>query len=255
MFLAKTQQATALRVLIESLRELLTEANFHLACDGIRLTAMDPSQVTLAFTHLFASEFIQYECDKDYIVGINLPALHRIIKNVNNHDTITFTYTENGDDLVILIENPDKDFSMTCNMKLMDIDEGMLDVPERDVVECVVSMPSTDFQRYIRDIKDMGDEVEFSIVGSTLEIKCRGDSSDISMLIGETPNGLSIQKKADFTMKQRYSLRYLNMFTKATNLCNAVDLYFNNDYPLILKYLVASLGEVKFCLAPKIDEE
>ena len=152
VFVAKTQQATALRVLVESLRELLTEANFHLASDGIRLTAMDASQVTLIFTHLYASEFISYECPSEHVIGINLPALHRIIKNVNNHDVLTFVYDpEVPDDLLVRVENPEKDFSMDCNLRLMEIDETMLEVPEKQI-ECVVTLPSNDLQRYVRDL-------------------------------------------------------------------------------------------------------
>ena len=30
-----------------------------------------------------------------------------------------------------------------------------------------------------------------------------------------------------------------------------IEIYLKNDYPIIIKYSVANLGEVKFCLAPK----
>ena len=36
-----------------------------------------------------------------------------------------------------------------------------------------------------------------------------------------------------------------------SNLCNTIELFLKNDYPLIIKYSVASLGEIKLCLAPK----
>ncbi len=41
------------------------------------------------------------------------------------------------------------------------------------------------------------------------------------------------------------------MFSKCTNLCQNIEIYLKNDYPIIIKYSVANLGEVKFCLAPK----
>jgi len=43
------------------------------------------------------------------------------------------------------------------------------------------------------------------------------------------------------------------LFTKSTNLSNSIELYLKTDYPLILKYSVANLGEIRFCLAPKVD--
>jgi len=41
------------------------------------------------------------------------------------------------------------------------------------------------------------------------------------------------------------------MFTKCTNLNNVVEVYLKNNFPIILKYSVASLGEIKLCLAPQ----
>jgi proliferating cell nuclear antigen len=46
-----------------------------------------------------------------------------------------------------------------------------------------------------------------------------------------------------------FNLKYLVMFTKCTNLCNTVELYLKNNYPLIIRYQVASLGEIKLCVA------
>jgi len=45
------------------------------------------------------------------------------------------------------------------------------------------------------------------------------------------------------------------MFTKCTNLSNTVDIYLKNNYPLIICYNVGSLGILKLCLAPKINDE
>ena len=30
-------------------------------------------------------------------------------------------------------------------------------------------------------------------------------------------------------------------------------MYIRNDYPLIIKYSVANLGEIKLCLSPNVD--
>ena len=51
-------------------------------------------------------------------------------------------------------------------------------------------------------------------------------------------------------LKREFSLKYLILFTKCTNLCQQINLYIKDDYPLIIRYLVASLGHIKLCLAP-----
>ena len=34
-----------------------------------------------------------------------------------------------------------------------------------------------------------------------------------------------------------------------------IEIYLKNDYPIIIRYNVANLGEVKFCLAPKNNDD
>jgi proliferating cell nuclear antigen len=50
-----------------------------------------------------------------------------------------------------------------------------------------------------------------------------------------------------------FSLKYLVLFTKCTNLSSSVEIYLKNDYPLIVKFMVASLGELKLCLSPNVE--
>ena len=52
-----------------------------------------------------------------------------------------------------------------------------------------------------------------------------------------------------------FSLRYLVLFSKCTNLYQNIEIYIKNDYPIIIRYSVANLGEVKFCLAPKNNDD
>ena len=47
-----------------------------------------------------------------------------------------------------------------------------------------------------------------------------------------------------------FSLKNLSYFIKCTNLCNSIEMYLENNLPLIVKYSVASLGSIKLCLAP-----
>jgi proliferating cell nuclear antigen len=56
-------------------------------------------------------------------------------------------------------------------------------------------------------------------------------------------------------MSGLYSLRYLNIFTKATSMCASVQIMQEeNNRFLILKYNIANLGELKFYLATKVNE-
>jgi proliferating cell nuclear antigen len=50
-----------------------------------------------------------------------------------------------------------------------------------------------------------------------------------------------------------FSLKNLGYFIKCTNLCSQIEMFLENDLPLVVKYSVASLGDIKLCLAPLPD--
>ena len=58
------------------------------------------------------------------------------------------------------------------------------------------------------------------------------------------------QQSEDHVIQGEFSLKNLGYFIKCTNLCNQIEMFLENDLPLVVKYNVASLGEIKLCLAP-----
>ena len=54
---------------------------------------------------------------------------------------------------------------------------------------------------------------------------------------------------ASVVVQGEFSLKSLSHFIKCTPLCSQLELYLGNDLPLIVKYDVASLGEIRMCLA------
>jgi hypothetical protein len=48
-----------------------------------------------------------------------------------------------------------------------------------------------------------------------------------------------------------FELKNLNIFTKCTGLCNNIELFLKNDFPLIIKYSVADLGQIYLCCSQK----
>ena len=81
-----------------------------------------------------------------------------------------------------------------------------------------------------------------------LKLKCEGDFANQETCI-ECP-------EESPCITGLYSLKYLNIFTKATSMCASVQIIqeTGNRF-LILKYNVANLGELKFYLATKVPED
>ena len=253
----KTVQSAAFRVLTEALKEILTDANFEFDESGMKIMAMDSSHTVLVHLKLNAENFESYHCKNKRILGINMLNLFKLIKTMGNNDALTL-YLEEGNEskLGIKIENSEKNTLTKYSLNLMDLHEDNIQIPPA-VFDSVITMPSVDFQKICRDMHNLAENIEIKSLENQLIFSCCGQFASQETSIGETNSGLSFvqNQNPDEIVQGIFALKHLVLFSKCTNLCNNIELYLKNDYPLILKYQVASLGNIKLCLAPKCDNE
>ena len=60
IFQLKTVQSSAIRVLIEALKEILTDANIEISNSGLKISTMDPSHTVLVHLKLESCKFENY---------------------------------------------------------------------------------------------------------------------------------------------------------------------------------------------------
>lgn len=255
----KTVQTGAFRILVEALKEILTDTNLIFNETGMKLVATDNSSNVLIHLKLDSENFEDYYCPKKISIGMNMNNLFKLIKTMGNNDTLTlFMETDDKNKLGIQITNDEKNTQTIFKMNLLDIESSEINIPPASF-ETELTMPSGDFQKIIRDMTNIGDKVEIQSSGNNLLLKCKGDYAHQETILSETDNENGLQykesKNQDNTLIQGiFSLKYLVLFTKCTNLCNLINLYIKNDYPLIIKYTVANLGSIRLCLAPIIED-
>jgi proliferating cell nuclear antigen len=92
--------------------------------------------------------------------------------------------------------------------------------------------------------------VKFSVSGElgTCNITCRQGE-------GAVDDDEAVTIKLEEPVTLAFALRYLNFFTKATSLSNDVTLSLSPDVPLMVEYKMEEVGNIRFYLAPKIDDE
>ena len=250
----KTVQSSAIKVLIEALKEILTDCNMEFDNNIIKIQALDPTHTVLVHLKLDAVNFEKYHCPQKLTLGINTLNLFKLIKIMNNNDTLTLCVEkDNSSQLCIKIENGERNQMTTFNLNLMDLNEDNVSIPAM-TFNSVITLPSSDFQKLCRDAYNLSDNIEIKSIGQTLTFSLKGDWCEQETTIGEClgTSGMSFIKKQedDEIIQGIFSLKHLVLFTKCTNLSSSIELYLKNDYPLIIKYSVANLGEIKLCLAP-----
>lgn len=243
-----TVQTSAFKTLIEALKELLTDTVVEFDETGMKILTTDTAHVILVHLRLHANKFEKYKCDRKLTVGINMINFYKIIRAANSSDTLSITMNE--DDMVhlhITFENSEKNSKSTYSLNLLDMDPTEIDIPP-EKFPVVITLPSTDFQKICRDMHSIADVVEICSIGNQLIFRCTGDFCSRETILSDA----SPEPCKDI-VQGMFNLKYLTLFTKCTNLCNTLEVYLKNSYPIVCRYQVASLGEVKLALTPQDD--
>jgi proliferating cell nuclear antigen len=250
----KSVQSQSIKILVESLKEVLTDINLYFDTNGLKIMTMDNARVALVYVRLLRDNFEEYICETKNICGINMIYLFKLLKTVGNSDVLTlFIKKSLQNELGIRIENKEKNTITESYLKMLDISEEKLEIPNIQY-DSVISMPSVDLQKYCRDLSVISNKVSISSTESKFILESNGDFASQKIIIGEAQNGLIFSKKNQ-NVSETFDLKYLNSFTKSTNLCSTVEIFLKNEYPLIIEYNVANLGKLQYCLAPKIKDD
>jgi proliferating cell nuclear antigen len=253
----KTVQIAPFRTLMTALKDILLETNITFEPDGMRIINMDKSHTILVYLFLSAQNFEFYECKKDkIIIGANMFHLFKLINTIENDETLTL-YIENSDYidgivsyLSLKYENGEIKQCKTQKLRLIEPEPEELQYPDV-TFSSIINLPSQDFQKIIRDLSCISEKLEIKSVGNELIFKCSGQFASAEIHRAESDGSMSFTLKQDSSkiIQGEFSLKNLGYFIKCTNLCQQIEVYLENDLPLVVKYNVASLGEIKLCLA------
>merc|ERR1719428_1536989 len=184
--------------------------------------------------------FEPWRCDHQSTLGIHLVHLNKVLKCMGSKDELGITYKEGADECDFVFKNPSEDKVSNFSLKLMEIDSEHLGIPETDY-KTTVRMSAAEFQRICRDLAVIGEigKGEMSLRAGT----GGDDEGDSTIIDCQEP------------VTQTFAMRYLNFFTKATNLSKTVDLSMSPEVPLMVEYSIDDIGYVRYYLAPKIEED
>ncbi|KAK2725429.1 proliferating cell nuclear antigen-like [Artemia franciscana] len=258
MFEARLTQGALLKKILDAIKDLVNEAVWDCSDSGISLQAMDNSHVSLVSLNLKAEGFDKYRCDRNLSLGMNLTSMSKILKCSSSDDIITMKAQDSADTVTFTFEAPSQDKVSDYEMKLMNLDQEHLGIPETDYA-CIVKMPAGEFARIVRDLSQFGESVVICCTKEGVKFSASGDIGTGNIKLAQNKNVDKEEEAVIIEMNEPVTLtfacRYLNSFTKATPLSSQVSLSMSPDVPLVVEYKVPELGFVRYYLAPKIEDE
>ncbi|CAG7934705.1 unnamed protein product [Penicillium nalgiovense] len=264
MLEARLEQASLLKRVVDAIKDLVQDCNFDCNDSGIALQAMDNSHVALVSMLLRAEGFSPYRCDRNIALGINLLSLTKVLRAAQNEDILTLKAEDSPDAVNLMFESAETDRLSEYDIKLMDIDQEHLAIPETEYA-ATVEMPSSEFQRICRDLNALSESGHVVLMSFVVVIEaskegvkfsCQGDIGNGSVTIRQHTNVDKPDQNVVINLSEpvalTFSLKYLVNFCKASNLSSSVVLHLSQEVPLLVEYGLGS-GHLRFYLAPKVS--
>lgn len=258
IFTMQTIQISPFRTLIAALKDILVETDIVFSPSGIKITSMDKTQNILVHLSLVAEKFEVFECKREkIIVTLNMFHLFRVVNSIDSNDTLTmYIMKEDYNEGIVTylsfnFENDNIKQSNTQKLKLLDTDTEEISYPDVKF-STIINLPTNDFQKIIRDLAGLlCDRVEIKSVGGELIFTCNGAFASSTLKRSESDGHMAFQtgsNQSKITCGE-FAISNLSHFIKCTNLCSQLEMYLENNLPLVVKYNVADLGSVKLCVS------
>ena len=237
-------------------KEELNEDEKKKTIGGVVLKEVNKTGKILVYMRLDADKFEVYKYNyhkKKLSLGIDIGNLLKCLKCMSHFDTMTWLVDdEDINKLIVVLESAERKEKKTFKLNLMDIEEETYDITPIQFPYSI-TLPSQDFHKYCKDMAGSTDKIEIKATSNRLFFSGKGEIGNIEFEVGETNGGLSIVSTTSNTneiVQGLFELKFLLIFTKCTNLCNQVTMFLKNDYPIIITYQIAALGEIKLVLSP-----
>jgi proliferating cell nuclear antigen len=261
----KTTKSSAIKTLIENLQSLLTEVNFVFTPTtvdkdgnekqgGLMIKEINKYNSLLVFVKLDAKNFESYSYNhsaEQLTVGINLSYMTRCLKCMANYDSLTMAIDkEDMNHLILTLENNKDKKNIKLIIKDLNCKQFKIDPV---VFPYMATLSSNDFHKYCKDLSIVSDVMDIKCNGKKLFFSGKGEIGEVDYEILPSVNGLTItvNTEKDIIVQGLFDIKYLTIFSKCSTFDEEVEIYLENDYPIIVRYKVSSLGEIKFVLSQK----
>ena len=257
-------EASTFKKIVDALKDLASECNIQFDSSGLHFQTMDASHVALCSCYIDVSKFEDYACEEGITLGIHFGSLTKLLRCANPMDTMKLSCGKNPSVLDFEFKSKSEDKITNFEMKLMDIDQEQLGIPEQDY-DIVFKMSSSEFQSICQNLMLIDDTVSLKVTRDTVTFESNGELGKASIQLKNNQIEMNTDEP-DVTAE--FALRYFNFFTKATPLSPIVVIRLSPDYPIVIEYHLDTIADtisstdlpdttknsyLKYYLAPKME--
>lgn len=278
-FFFETIQSPAFRVLAESLKDVLVDANFMFSAErGVEVISLDSTETVIVHMHIPADRVERFsinggtggDASTAYALGINTQSLFRAVKNVTTTDTVALRYEECQPQVLnVEISNAERQSKLIYSLNLLTMPVPKCELAKIDLrdYDVQVTLPSTQLQKMCKELLNANAHtIEMAVSKNSLRIRAVLTSLNLQVVLFEKKglstiafqnptmrNAFASAQESHFVVFGEFPMRQLQAFAKCTNSTPSVEIFLCSGRPLVTQYHAATLGSLRYYIAPVND--
>ncbi|HIH52336.1 hypothetical protein J4412_01145 [Candidatus Pacearchaeota archaeon] len=238
----KLEDPTLFTKAIELISDLVLEVRIKISEFGLSLVAIDPGNISMVSLKIPKSAFKEFESGEE-VLGVNLENLKKILKRSSKTSALFLEKKENFLELKI-----EDNIKRIFNLNLIEVEREDKEFPDHLEFSSKVIIDSGELISSIEDCLVVSDACSFIIEEKKFIIEAKETNSARSEFSSD-----EVEIEAEDCLS-RYSLEYLQKFTKAGKQFPKTTLRFARDHPLRIDFSSEHLS-LSFLLAPRVETE
>lgn len=230
---------------------------------GMKIVAVDDHITLMIYVKLDAENFQEFYVKyKTVSIGLDLREFHKFMKGVDKDCIMAMSIDKDEQQKIEFhLHNQVKGIDKYYRQKLLDIDDNVKRMPKETEFEMTVMIKTAEFKKICTEMSQFSEHIEIICTCKEIIFKCVGDQSELTMKLKNNDNskngetrGVTIlalkNEKKTPIVQGIYNLKHLVTFGRCIYLCEDMQLYLRNSYPLFIHYTVGCLGKMLVGLAP-----
>ena len=237
--------APKLKDAVDTIVNLVEEGLFEVGKDGIRLKAMDPSQISMISFFMPKEAFSTYEISEERKLGIDVDKLSKVLGRARAGESAELGL----DDGRIVVSFRGKKNRRTFRLPLIEMTGGLEREPKIEYSNRV-KLVSDALKEILKDAKLVSSHVRLLLDDGGFRVEIKGDEGEIKE---EFDSGCEELKELEGKdAKATFPLQYMEDIIRASKGGSEITIYLETDRPLKIEYEVEG-AKSTYYLAPRIE--
>jgi len=234
--------ASIFKNLFETVSKLVEEVKLLFSDEGLRIRAMDASNVALIDVAFPQSAFSEYVLESPLDVGLSMSTVIKVMKRARRGDRLEIEADEESA-TIKLVSSSKKEY------RLRNIEVASQEIPELNIsFNARIRMLTDPLKTILKDAEVAGSNAVFEASEDGKLIISSEEGRYRTELTSESSSVLEIDVKGN--VKSVYDIIYLSNILSLTKVSDSLSIEFSSQAPIKLEFEVLGGGKITYFLAP-----